>query len=420
MRAVGLITEYNPFHNGHQYHVQQARQCSGADVVVAVMSGHFLQRGEPALVDKWTRAKMAIGCGDGCGVDVVVELPLPYACNSAQNFASGAVQVLDAFAPHLDCLCFGSESGDLTKLKQLAQTMTEYESEAVDSQHLRCGQTFPQARAAALAQSGHDISLLDQPNNILSLAYLRALKQQKSDLRPLTITRRGAGYHDVNVGIGDIASATAIRHRLAGGKGVQPYMPAAAYILLQQAVTQQMTVDMSRWFAMVEQSCLSGVDCGKNWGADFYQMEPGLAERIFQAALVADDFDDLVTRIKARHFTRTRVQRLLCYMVLGLQAGAVDNFLSTPIPYIQLLGTSQKGEAFLRQCRADFPVPLISNLSRIKAKLNRAYGQNSAMRKHAEGMIEVEDRATRLYTLLLPGWQEKSRQWNYFQQPCRV
>ncbi|MEA3465565.1 MAG: nucleotidyltransferase family protein [Thermodesulfobacteriota bacterium] len=412
MRGVGVITEYNPFHNGHLYHVQQARQCSGADVVVAVMSGHFLQRGEPALVDKWTRAQMALHCG----VDVVVELPLPYACNSAPLFARGAIQVLDFFAPHLDCVCFGSESGNLPQLHQLAAVMAEYDSAAVDSHHLRCGQTFPQARAAALAKGGHDISLLNQPNNILSLAYLRAIEQLGSDLRPLTITRRGAGYHDLTPGAGGIASATAIRHRLVTGEPVQPYMPEAAYSLLAQAVKQRMTVGMSRWFAMVEQVCLSA----DRLAGECYQMEPGLAERIFQAALVTDDFDDLVTRVKARHLTRTRVQRLLCYLVVGMKADEVDNFLSQPIPYVQLLGTSRQGELFLRQCRNDFSLPLISNFSRIHTQLNRTYGHDSPMRKQAEWLVEMENRATRLYTLLLPGWQGKSRQWNYFQQPCRV
>ncbi|OQY21740.1 MAG: hypothetical protein B6I37_08220 [Desulfobacteraceae bacterium 4572_35.2] len=412
MRAVGLITEYNPFHNGHLYHAQQARQCSGADVVVAVMSGNYLQRGEPALVDKWTRAQMALGCG----VDVVVELPFPYACNSAPIFASGAVQVLDLFAPHLDCVCFGSESGDLPRLQQLAQVMAEYDSAAADSHHLRCGQTFPQARAAALAQCGHDTSLLDQPNNILSLAYLRAIKQLDSDLRPLTITRRGAGYHDLTPAEGNIASATAIRHRLVTGEPVQRYLPESAYSLLLQAAEQQQLVDMSRWFAMVEQACLSADQRSNNC----YQMESGLKTRIFQAALVAKDFDDLVTRVKARHLTRTRVQRLLCYLVMAMQASAVDDFLLQPIPYLQLLGTSKQGEMFLRQCRSDFPLPLISNFSRIHTQLNRTYGHDSPMRKQAEWMVEMENRATRLYTLLLPGWRGKSRQWNYFQQPCRV
>lgn len=416
MRGVGLITEYNPFHNGHLYHVQQARRCSGADVVVAVMSGHFLQRGEPALTDKWSRAQMALRCG----VDVVVELPLPYACNSAPTFARGAVQVLDLFAPHIESLCFGSESGDLNCLQQLARRMKDHDSSAAGTRHLRSGQTFPQARAAALQQSGCDSSLLDQPNNVLSVAYLRALQQLGSPLIPLTITRRGAGYNDFEPGADGIASATAIRQRLNNDnlehEPVQPYMPAAAWTILQRQLSRRMVVDLSRWFAMVEQAVLGSDGCAE----ECYQMESGLKKRVFQAALTARDFEDLVTRVKARHLTRTRVQRLLCYLALGLGSASMDDFLRQPLPYIQLLGSSKKGELFLRQCRSDLTVPLVSNFSRIAAQLKRHYGCNSVGCQLAHWQLQSENRATRLYSLLLPGWQGQSRQWNYYQAPCRV
>jgi predicted nucleotidyltransferase len=410
MRAVGLITEYNPFHNGHHYHVQQARSRSGAEVVVAVMSGHFLQRGEPALVDKWTRAQMALRCG----VDVVIELPFPFACNSAPQFAAGAIQVLDLFSPHLDCVCFGSESGDLEQLTPLAQAMAGHESIYADSQHLRAGQTFPQVRSAALAAQGFDAAVLAQPNNILSLAYLRAIEQRGSALTPLTIKRLGAGYHDLQP-VDDIASATAIRQRLYAGQAVQPYLPAAASGLLEQALAQQMVVDRQRWFSMLQQSCLAQHE-DKN---DCYQLEPGLEQRIFQAALVATDYAQLVDEIKARHLTRTRVQRLLCYQLFALRSQEMANAIAQPIPYVQLLGATKNGEKFLSQCRKEFAIPLVRNLSRIQTVLNRHYGHDSEARQHAEWMVNLEDLVTRFYTLLLPGWRGQSRQWNYYQSPWR-
>ncbi len=410
MRAVGVITEYNPFHNGHQYHIQQARSTSGADVVVAVMSGHFLQRGEPALVDKWSRAQMALRCG----VDVVVELPLPFACNSAPNFARGAVQVLDLFAPHLDCLCFGSESGDIDQLCQQAQLLDRYAEEGQHTLPARSGRTFPQARALALEQAGYDVATLNQPNNILSLAYLRALTSLGSKMSPLTIARQGAGYHDLTPGSGGIASATAIRHLCAEGAAVQQYMPAAAWEIMQPLMQQRHSVDFSRWLSMLLHSCLAG---GEDTG--YYQFQPGLMQRIFQTALVAESLDELIDGIKARHLTRTRVQRLLCYQLLRMDAGATDVFLQQPPPYLQLLGTTRDGERFLRHCRREMPVPLINNFSRINAQLNRHYGYNSCRKQQAEWLLELENRATRLYTLLLPGWKGGSRQWNYFQAPCR-
>lgn len=410
MRAVGLVTEYNPFHNGHRYHAEQARKVSDADVVVAVMSGHFLQRGEPALLDKWARAQMALRCG----VDVVIELPFPFACNSAPTFADGAIQILDLFSPHLDALCFGSESGQLEQLKPLAKAMAGYESVAADSHHLRSGQTFPQARAAALADLGFDTTLLDQPNNILSLAYLRAIDQRNSTLTPLTIKRIGAGYHDLQP-VDDIASATAIRQRLYAGESVQPYIPTAAHTLLDQAVQQKMVVDPQRWFAMLQHSCLDQ----RRHTVDCYQMEPGLEQRIFQAALTASDFDQLVDEIKARHLTRTRVQRLLCYQLFGLRSQEMSSALAQPIPYIQLLGATKNGERFLSQCRKQLPIPLVTNHSRLQSLLNRHYGHDNRARQQAQWMVDIENQVTRFYTLLLPGWGGQSRQWNYYQSPWR-
>lgn len=408
MRAVGLVTEYNPFHNGHRYHAQQARQVSGVEVVVAVMSGHFLQRGEPALVDKWTRAQMALRCG----VDVVIELPFPFSCNSAPHFADGAIQIFDQFCPHINSVCFGSESGELGQLKPLAKAMAGYDS--VDH-HARAGQTFPQARAAALADQGFDAALLDQPNNILSLAYLRAIDQRNSALEALTIKRIGAGYHDLQP-VDNIASATALRQRLYAGEAVQPYLPTAAHELLIQAIEQKMMVDPQRWFSMLQHSCLDQ----RRDRRDCYQMEPGLEQRIFQAALAANDYEQLVDEVKARHLTRTRVQRLLCYQLFALRSQEMANALAQPIPYLQLLGATQNGERFLSQCRKELAIPLVTNQSRIQALLNRHYGRDGEARQHAQWMVDLEDQVTRFYTLLLPGWGGgQSRQWNYYQSPLR-
>ncbi|MBW2187138.1 MAG: nucleotidyltransferase family protein, partial [Deltaproteobacteria bacterium] len=393
LRAVGLVTEYNPFHNGHRYHAQQARKVSGAEVVVAVMSGHFLQRGEPALVDKWTRAQMALRCG----VDVVIELPFPFACNSAPHFADGAIQILDLFHPHIHSVCFGSESGDLEQLKPLAKAMAGYDS-ADAEHHARSGKTFPQARAAALADQGFDAALLDQPNNILSLAYLRAIAQRNSALEALTIKRIGVGYHDLQP-VNNIASATALRQRLYAGEAVQPFLPAAAHELLAQAVEQEMVVDQQRWFSMLQQSCLDQ----RRAPIDGYQMEPGLEQRIFQAALAANDYEQLVDEVKARHLTRTRVQRLLSYQLFALRSQEMANALAWPIPYLHLLGATQKGERFLSQCRKELSLPLVTNQSRIQSLLNRHYGRDGEARLHAQWMVDLEDQVTRFYTLLLPG-----------------
>ncbi len=214
MRAVGLITEYNPFHNGHLHHLNESLRQADAEVAVAVMSGHFLQRGEPALVDKWRRTRMALAAG----VDVVVELPFAFACQSAPYFARGAVQCLNGLGG-IEALCFGSEAGELAPLQRCADLLQEHRTElqAATAAGLRQGMHYAEARGelvAGLSGKASLAELLHSPNNILALEYLQALRDTASAMAPFTILRLGAGFHETQAS-GAIASATGIRHRLA-------------------------------------------------------------------------------------------------------------------------------------------------------------------------------------------------------------
>ncbi|EAT14212.1 nucleotidyltransferase family protein [Desulfuromonas acetoxidans] len=407
LRAVGLITEYNPFHNGHAYHVRQARERSGADVVVAVMSGHYVQRGEPALIDKWRRAEMALRHG----VDVVIELPFPLACNSAPLFGRGGVEILNAFAPHLDSLCFGSEQGELEPLQALARDWEEQPSDGADASHLRQGKTFPQARG----ESASEAAIADQPNTILGVSYLRALNDLNSPIRPLTIQRQGHGYHDAGLDGDGFVSATAIRHQLIQGKSIAGLAPVAAEGLLNEAKDTGMIVDMERWFAMLAQACLTLEEHDTS-----YLAPPGWAERMRDAALHATSYQELVDAIKARHLTRTRVQRILCHLLSGVDDALIEKLAQWGTPYLALLGATTRGEAFLSQTRKMMDRPVLGNLSRVSVRLRQFYAEQPEKLALAQRLVAIEDRMTRLYTLLLPGWQGKSRQWNYYQDALRL
>lgn len=425
MRAVGLITEYNPFHNGHAYHVEQARERSGADVVVAAMGGHFLQRGEPAIVDKWERAQMALRCG----VDVVVELPFPWGCNSAPHFATGALEVLNVFSPHLDCFCFGSESGNLQELQQMATVLATLEAEEQSgATHFRQGQNYPTARQQQLERCKHGLGAtglntsvdvdLNAPNNILALAYLRALAAAAHiRLQPLTIPRIGASFHAHRPSSEHIASATAVRHMLYADEDITPYVPAVCGRILHKARQNGYLCDMQRWFMLVEGSCLR--EAATPATTQIYQYQPGLNERILQAALKAKTYAELVEGVKARHLTRTRVQRLLCYTALGVTTGEMESQLSAGVPFIPLLGATATGEAFLRQCRKSMDIPLSGNFSRLNAALKRHYRTRPERLTQAQRLLELHKRATRLYTLLLPGWNGASRHLDYYHDPLR-
>lgn len=407
MTAVGLITEYNPFHNGHQHHLQESLKVAGADVAVAVMSGNFLQRGMPSMLDKWVRTEMALAAG----VDVVIELPVIWACNSAPHFAAGAVALLDA-CNGIDSLCFGSERGELAPLQDCADLLTSSAARIAreTGEALRTGISYPIARAAAMQGSADAAELLATPNNILGISYLQALAAQGSRLQPLTIPRIGAGYHDC-VPQGAIASATGIRQLHSQGEDLSPFIPLAARSHLQKALLAGNVVDPSRLFSLLltrlcdEPAALSGI----------YQVEDGIAERLCQHARTAHTLADLIDSAKVRHLTVSRLQRILAYILLNLGADEVEEQLAAGPSYLRLLGATAKGERFLATTRKERTLPLLGNFSRAAAQLKKFYGAQSPARQRAEALLRLETRATRLYTLLLAQWSGMDRNRDYYE-----
>jgi predicted nucleotidyltransferase len=412
MRAVGLITEYNPFHNGHLHHLRQSLAVTGAEVSVAVMSGHFLQRGEPALVDKWRRAEMALAAG----VDVVIELPFPWACNSAPHFARGAVQALGALGG-IDALCFGSEAGEIDPLRRCAELLaTEGKTVAAETAALlRQGVNYPAARARTVAALDAAAALLlETPNNILGLEYLRALSETASPIVPFTIFRTGAGYHNEEA-IGEIASATGIRRMLGEGRGVEPYLPPAVHEIFVGALAGGGGLD----FEHLHRLLLARILRAPESLAGLYQIEDGLAERLFAAALESSCYDELVDSINARHLTRTRIQRLLAYVLNETRRDEMDAFLEAGPLYLHLLGSSDKGRAFLAANRKVRTLPLVANYSRVVSILKRFYGEGTEHWHLAGQMLRCELRATSNYTLLMHQWPGGSRNRDFFCEPLR-
>ena len=407
MTAVGLITEYNPFHNGHRHHLQESLRVSGAEVAVAVMSGHFLQRGMPAMLDKWVRTGMALAGG----VDVVLELPVVWACNSAPHFAAGAVAILEACGG-VESLCFGSERGELTPLQECATLLTASAARIAreTGQALRTGISYPVARAAAVKGVADAAELLATPNNILGISYLQALAARGSHLRPLTIPRIGAGYHDC-VPQGEIASATGIRLLHSRGEDLSPFIPLSVQLQLQQALHSGNVLDPSLLFPLLmarlsdEPAALAGL----------YQVEDGIAERLCQHARTAQTLAGLIDSVKVRHLTVSRLQRILAYILLNLAAAEVEEQLTAGPPYLRLLGATAKGERFLAATRKKRTLPLLANFSRSSAQLKKFYGEQSPAFRRAEGLLRLETRATRIYTLLLSQWSGMDRNRDYYE-----
>ncbi len=411
MRCVGLITEYNPFHNGHLHHLRESLNTTGAEVSVALMSGHFLQRGEPALLDKWSRAEMSLAAG----VDVVIELPLPWACSSAPDFARGGVLALNSLGG-VDALCFGSESGQLQPLQQCADILLRKEEELSrqTSRLLRSGINYPQARAQVLAEflpAGLDAEALAAPNNILGIEYLKALCQTGSSILPQTIRRIGAGYHDTKIGVQNIASATGIRKLLQAGESVDVLLPPPVAGLLRRYVAAGMRFAAEKYLQLLlAQIVRDAAGLSRYW-----LVESGIENRLLEVAGEATELEGLIDGIKTRQLTRTRIQRLLASILLGIDKQLAVDLLAVGPRYLHLLGASAKGERFLAATRKRRSLPLVQNFSRVHSQLKRFYGVATAAQQLAHRQLELELRATKLYTLLLADWPGGSRNRDFFE-----
>jgi predicted nucleotidyltransferase len=411
MRIVGLITEYNPFHNGHQHHLRESLRVTEAEASVAIMSGHFLQRGEPALVDKWVRTEMALSAG----VDLVLELPFPFACNSAPYFAMGAVQSLNALGV-VDALCFGSESGELELLDEIAEVLVKHQVdiEGETVAQLRQGVNYPVARSQALkAYLPHlDPEELASPNNILGIEYLRALRQTNSEITPYTIRRLGAGYHDTEV-VGEIASATGIRRMLTEAKDVETLLPAECWSLLRNSRREGQCLDAEKLFAFLSAALMQEPETLQN----IYQVDNGLDLRLAQAAMTAENYSGLAQLVKSKQWTLTRVQRILSYVLLKARKDEMQEFADAGPRYLRLLGCSEKGQKVLARARKLRSLPIIDDPARAGNNLRRFYSDNPDQARLAERMLAYDLRATRLYGLLLKKPLPGHRNRDFFMSP---
>lgn len=358
MKTAGIIAEYNPFHNGHQYHIEQTRRITDADAVICVMSGNFVQRGDCAIADKWTRAHAAL-LG---GADLVLELPVYYALAVAQLFAFGAVATLDALG--VDFLSFGIEADNLSKLDALAKKLvTENDKiEAETKKHLDGYTGYPAARQKALISLyGIEESWIKTPNNMLALEYLRQLSLQNSAMQPIGIKRREAAYHDTSI-TSEIASATAIRAALKEGGNIRAAVPEQAYSLYQQARHDGTFPVFAAQFDQILLSFLRRSRPEELQGV--LDMPPGMENRIIRAANRAGTVEKLVELCAVKHHTRARIRRLLFAALLG-----IPDFGYEKAPtYLRVLAMNRTGQEVLSQIRDTCRLPIVVKAANYPAK----------------------------------------------------
>ncbi len=383
MKAVGLVTEYNPFHNGHLYHLNKAMELTGADISVAVMSGDFVQRGEPAVLDKYTRTSMALNSG----VNLVVELPVNYAVSSAESFAAGALKVLDYVKA--DSIAFGSESGDIERLSKLAHILCDNEDTLYKeiSKYTANGISYAAARQKVVEKltDKDTAAMLTSSNNILAVEYLKAIIKNNYAIKPHTVQRQGDSYNDTDIK-SEYASATALRKNLKADN-ISEYIPVKAGLILSSNTNYIYPDDITEVLFTRLLDILFASNYDKNVFIENVMQYPDvskeIAGRLYKSAMDmitrtvpqrseskdnwAFSFGSLCEHIKTKEVPLSRIKRALVRITLGLDKKHMEKYANEP--YIRVLGFDKKGQEYLSYIRKTVEVPLITKTADYKEML---------------------------------------------------
>lgn len=376
---LGIIAEYNPFHNGHLHHLEEAKRLSGADAVVAVMSGDFVQRGEPALMDKWLRARVAVACK----VDLVLELPFIYACNHAEYFARGAVAILSGLGC-VDSIAFGSESADLEGIYARARILAE-DSNAFGEklrERMKAGDSFPKAKQEAISflLGNESLAVPDGPNDILATEYLKQLILLHSEIAPIPVRRFGASPEAIS-DEENIAGAGAIRDLLENGTVEEAirYLPQASSRELKAFVSNAgkrlLFMEDVRQFLVyavlnaVPGCCGRFADCaGPVRLSEIFSATEGLERRLIAAVRAGRDMEEMIRLTKTKRYTRTRIKRLMIHTLMGLTKETIKEATAEGL-YARVLAFSERGAELIRYAKKNGSLPLITNPNREKGVL---------------------------------------------------
>ena len=395
MKAAGITAEYNPLHNGHVYHIEQTRRITGCDAVVVAMSGDYVQRGEPAIMDKWVRTEHALMSG----ADLVLEIPVLFCLGNAGQYAAAAVKMLEATGK-VSHISFGSESGDTEALVRIAQTFRDYDSEIDTAIRVirNKGASFPAARSLAYSvvtasvrgtdansdpEILHDINILNKANDILAVEYIKAMEKAE----PVVIRREGTGYGDPFDERIVYQNASALRTQTFSGHDVSKYMPECTAASLKEC--HLTGPDRDSWFDALRYAILSTdtaviEDCPS--GGE------GLASLLKASAASAESWTALIRHVKSKRYTYTRLSRLCMQLVLGISRSRYD--ICGP-EYIRVLGFSSKGRELLAEMRDEgsASLPVIINVNKSAGSLN----------EKAAALLELDMHAADIYNLITKG-----------------
>lgn len=386
MKISGIICEYNPFHNGHMHHINLTKSATNSDGIVGIMSGNFAQRGIPTLIDKWTRTRMAL---EG-GVDLVIELPAIFALSSAEFFAKGSVELLDSLGV-VDYLSFGSEIGDLKDLKLIAEILCEEppKFKSLLKDYLAKGLPFAKSRSLALKDyldiqdSSKDLELImSSPNNVLAIEYCKALIKLNSSIIPFTIKRQGNNYNDKVLKDG-FASASALRNFLGSSKDlsmIKKYLPDSTLAIMEALKAEGYPfVFPEDMFPFIKYRLLT--NSNSLWKIP--EASEGLDRKILKEITHCTSLDELISNVKSKRYTYTRISRILCQYFLNFDSYDIASLRNSKPSYARILGFNSTGAAILKKIKASENICPLTKASKL---------QNP--------MISLDINATKAYSMI--------------------
>lgn len=362
MKKIGIICEYNPFHNGHLYHINKIKEMFDDSLIILVMSGNFTQRGEVSIIPKYSKCDIALLSG----IDLVIELPFIFATQSADVFAKTSIEILDKL--NVDYVVFGSETNDINKLTMLAKTQINNKKyDKLVKEYLDKGVNYPTALSKALYQLTD--KKIDKPNDILGVSYIREILKLNSNITPICI-KRSNDYNSIELN-DNITSASSIRYALLNGDNVKNYVPEYVYDYLKNPIFTKNYFNLLKYKIMTE-----------NTLEEYQTVDEGIQNRIKKCIINSKDLDDLILKVKTKRYTYNKLSRMFIHILCNLKKEEVKKY--NKISYIRVLGFNIKGRNYLNEIKKSIDIPIITNFSRTN-----------------DPILDIEMRSTCVYASIL-------------------
>ena len=347
MKAIGIITEYNPFHNGHLYQINKIKEKYPDYAIVVVMSGNYTQRGEPAIIDKFKRSEIAIKSG----VDIVVELPFPFATQSADFFAYGGITLLEKLK--VEKVIFGSESDNVEDLEEIVNAQINNETfDSLVHYYSKCGNNYPTSLSLALKEITGKV--IDTPNDLLGISYIKTIKQNNYNIKYETI-KRTTDYHK-RILDNEISSATSIRFALSNNKDISNTIPSYELDYLNELHF------IEDYYPYLKYKILTEQDLNK-----YQTVTEGIDNLIKEKIISSNSYDSLIHKLQSKRYTYNKIQRMLLHILVGFTKEDAKNM--NEITYIRLLNFSSNGRKYLNEIKKEIDIPIISKINRTKDKM---------------------------------------------------